>query len=460
MKLALKNFGPFKHTEINMSPFTIFIGPNAAGKSMLLYLIWTLYTVELKWDNLRALLHEHYEKLVRVSSPEEKSQVLYELYCTIYEELPHLLRDNLVNLLQDAFGTSLTELVTRGEDRADIIVASDKGPRVLKLTIQDEELSITTFDEGRDLLRNLIYFRWEDYPGGRGRVAVVDTKSGETLFETETFDIGARDHVVAELSGLIPVAFMYVFDYCPYVSTMLLPDGRAGILRLREALAHALFVTSWKYIYVNAVDREFFKNLIATERTPVTDKYSLELANLLEREFSVEFTCRGEKFTVIDLVTGVEMPIEKAPSGLREIAPLVLLLKYRGIRKVPYIVMIEEPETHLHPDAQSLIIRVLAALVKCGECKVVITTHSNVVLDEVDNLIALSKLSQNEKPKLGYLPFEGLKSYDVSIYLVKRGGIVEPLQITDEGIPETELDEVLRQIYNRHVKVRTYARTK
>lgn len=43
LRIALRNYGPFREGELEVKPLTIIIGTNSSGKSMLAYLLWSLY---------------------------------------------------------------------------------------------------------------------------------------------------------------------------------------------------------------------------------------------------------------------------------------------------------------------------------------------------------------------------------------------------------------------------------
>ena len=79
-----------------------------------------------------------------------------------------------------------------------------------------------------------------------------------------------------------------------------------------------------------------------------------------------------------------EMRLSRASAMVSELAPLVLFLR-RGITPGDLLV-IEEPEAHLHLDAQADIAVTLARLVRAG-VKVVVITHSEWLLDELANLM-------------------------------------------------------------------------
>ena len=51
--------------------------------------------------------------------------------------------------------------------------------------------------------------------------------------------------------------------------------------------------------------------------------------------------------------------------------------------------IIDEPESHLHPYCQILMARLIAACINAG-IKVFVTTHSDYFVKEINNLIMLS----------------------------------------------------------------------
>lgn len=57
--VTIRDFGPVGYANVEIKPLTVFIGRNSAGKSTLLYLLWTLFSTEptigedldnLRWD--------------------------------------------------------------------------------------------------------------------------------------------------------------------------------------------------------------------------------------------------------------------------------------------------------------------------------------------------------------------------------------------------------------------------
>ena len=86
-----------------------------------------------------------------------------------------------------------------------------------------------------------------------------------------------------------------------------------------------------------------------------------------------------------------DIPLMNASSMVSELAPVVLYLRH--VVQPGETLIIEEPESHLHPAMQVEFTRQLAAVVRAG-VRVIITTHSEWVLDELANLVRVSELSR------------------------------------------------------------------
>ena len=110
------------------------------------------------------------------------------------------------------------------------------------------------------------------------------------------------------------------------------------------------------------------------------------------------------------------------------------------------ILMIDEPELNIHPDNQRKIARLLARLVNAG-VNVVISTHSDYIVREFNNLIMLSQDSgQKLLKKHRYDADEVLRPEQIGAYLFDHQTI-QPFQVTpDDGIYATTFDQVIREL--------------
>ena len=93
-----------------------------------------------------------------------------------------------------------------------------------------------------------------------------------------------------------------------------------------------------------------------------------------------------------------DLPLMNASSMVSELAPVVLYLRH--VVQPGDLLIIEEPESHLHPAMQVEFTRQLAAAVQAG-IRIIITTHSEWVLEELANLVRLAELSEEEREGIG-----------------------------------------------------------
>lgn len=142
-----------------------------------------------------------------------------------------------------------------------------------------------------------------------------------------------------------------------------------------------------------------------------------------------------------------QFDIDMASSGQRANWSLVLLaealfsLREQGEISSRVSVYVEEPEIHLHPEAQVAMMEILAYLVKRG-FRVVVTTHSLTVLYALNNLVQASRVpvpaSDTEIPEEAVR----LDPQDIAAYVFREDG-VHPLVDRDSGyIDEAELGHV------------------
>ena len=145
----------------------------------------------------------------------------------------------------------------------------------------------------------------------------------------------------------------------------------------------------------------------------------------------------------------------QASSMVTELAPLVLFL--RGCMGVGDTLIVEEPEAHLHPAAQTEMANTLARLVNAG-VRVVATTHSDWLLKAFGNLIREGELNEStgssEDRDKGLLRPE-----DVGVWLLRKES-VECGSTVDEipfdrisGIEPLDYDEVAEELYNRSAEL-------
>ena len=110
--------------------------------------------------------------------------------------------------------------------------------------------------------------------------------------------------------------------------------------------------------------------------------------------------------------------INYASSGQQESVWILNVLFYYLLNKIKAHFIIEEPESHLFPDAQKLIVEFIT-LVKNQNNMVTMTTHSPYVLGSINNLLYAEKISDEENqsevdriiPKILWLKYDSMGAY-------------------------------------------------
>ena len=116
-----------------------------------------------------------------------------------------------------------------------------------------------------------------------------------------------------------------------------------------------------------------------------------------------------------------DVPLMRTSSMVSELAPVVLYLRY--LVEPGDLLIIEEPESHLHPALQTAFARELARLVHSG-VRVLLTTHSEWILEALANLVRLSELSEERR--------EGIPGADVALTPDQVGAwLFRPTRTTD-----------------------------
>ena len=139
-----------------------------------------------------------------------------------------------------------------------------------------------------------------------------------------------------------------------------------------------------------------------------------------------------------------DLPLANASSMVSELAPLVLYLRHRA--EPGDVLIVEEPEAHLHPAMQVELTRQLAQLVNLG-VRLIVTTHSEWLTEELANIVQRSKLPEDQRKGPALAPDQ------VGVWLFEqksrpKGSVVREIPLDADGMYPTGFDEVAMALHN------------
>lgn len=236
-----------------------------------------------------------------------------------------------------------------------------------------------------------------------------------------------------------------------------LPASRSGILQSHRVMASSLMDRATRsdnseLPTLSAVIVDFMKQLPIYEENKEPNKQLSDIADTLESEVL------AGKIITKPLLSGYpeffyqpqgiteEMRLSQSSSMVSELAPLVLYL--RSLVQPGDTLIIEEPEAHLHPGAQADMAVILARLVRAG-VKVIITTHSDWLLQEIGNLI-LEGLIEDKTDE----PASWLRPEEVGAWHFQKDKPVKEIAFHPrKGFSPKDYHDVAEGLYNRSVNL-------
>lgn len=176
-----------------------------------------------------------------------------------------------------------------------------------------------------------------------------------------------------------------------------------------------------------------------------------EVADMIENKLllgKVAVTKTGDVEFRVSKKKG-RLPFHLSSSIVKTMASLVVYLRH--LAKVGDTLIIDEPEMNFHPDVQVSLTHIFAILAKKG-LRLVISTHSDYIVRELNNLIMAYAINQQGNSQLikeqGYKSDMLLdhKSVDVLFFERKRSAVtVRPLPIDEKGFVIDTIDKTINE---------------
>jgi len=374
--LYVKNFAKIKEAEIELAPFTLFIGDNNSGKSYLASLIWYIQSSNLLiFDMYRQYKNEYKEY-----------KFLNDLCNKIInnEKFEIKIDNNIIDECIESFN----------------IMLKNRKNKILEELFNFKDIKIDKL---------MVYKADIDYNIKINSNILENESKKNKLFNIKfKYSYGSRQ-IISEIRGndikkrifftLFEVIIDIILFSTRYFNKLFLPVARTGFLLLKDIVMDKAFDTLFndklekkENIKLTKPLENFIRKLSMLRSE---DEKNNNIINFIENDI-----IKGKIY--LDNMpspqvhyksnnSDMDFQMHVSSAVITELAPLILFLKYDNYKDI----IMEEPEISLHPYLQQQLTRAFIKLVNSGK-NILITTHSDTIVQHINNMI---KLNANEKKR-------------------------------------------------------------
>lgn len=437
MKLRVKNLGPIKQGEIDLSKrFFVFVGYNNTGKTYMAQVLWSV--LDFSSDNyiFTRTLNLDYGFPKDLEIGDEWVTDLRPLLSLYEKELNQkiiedLNNDSLKNFeldLSDFFKSFIESTYTyeiRGVAAEQFYSwFKDKGTTKIKVKrISEDEYKELRNKNGRSFHANP-FKEMTDYFYD----FIVKALNPFKDYHNSTFLPANR--------AFYPTFYRYIFQVAKERNEIINKAVKAGkdINEIKKLV---------KTDYSKAMDSlTGLVNSLNTKqiRTDTHDIFIDELQKIMGGDIDIQ---RVEGFAPIEFkfkLNGATLDMHAASSSVNQLTVLNTYFKYWASEESNFLIM-DEPEENLHPKNQIALLNLLMKFANQNDNKVLITTHSPLITDAVNNHLHLGYLKSLgedidaiiEENHLTIDKEAAMSHEDIGVYFFD-GQSIKPYEIGDYGV--------------------------
>ncbi len=446
-----KNIGPVKDAEVELGDFTIIAGRNNTGKT---YLVYTLYGFLKMWkswldtDALLALITDdcvdfpdmHWitdkvNREGRARFPLDRKQFRRQQR-TVIQELAHNFSEDALSSVFSAYQSDFHRSsldVKPNEDTSD-------SSHVVKEKISESVLLSIEYD---------------------GSNVVVSTN--KAMNQQRIPDLGlniTHQYFLLLLHNQLPDPFIFsaerfgislFYKELDFTKNQLVDLlQKLGEGKNRDRVTPFLFIdrTTSRYALPIKDNIDFTRDipdLLKRKSEIFQSKLFDDIKDMMEGYYGsssdeIRFISKTRKqegkFNIL---------LHLASSSARELVNLYFFLKH--VAKKNHLLIIDEPESHLDTSNQIFLARLLARCVRSG-LKVLITTHSDYIIKEINNLVMLSRQFKDKEAvikKLKYSADDFLDPDSIRAYVAEDNSLTR-CDVDRFGIDMPVFDETIDSI--------------
>jgi len=449
MKITLKNVGPIRNGELELGKLTMVVGGNNTGKTYLTYSIFgVLYYLQRSCDFGRII-----DSLARAVAKDGKGIVTYS-----GKDFSAAITASALGFSENDFGRVFSSDEGHFPDALlalefDSITPKTSEVRSRTVRIKDSKFSVeVTPNKTKALWEIRVTQITPENPQERISPLFLKRQLNRVLRSILLEDVIPRPFI--STSERLGIALFYKD----------LDSNRNALVEQLQRLAtsdrsNSQEIDPWDLIQ-KATSRfalpihmniDFVRDLNNVQKNKTTNQ-SFDLAGYVTKMMEGVYKVENDQILFSNGRRGtrkLKIPIHLGSSSLRSLADIFFYLRHEA--SPGDLMMIDEPESHLTPQNQIILARMIGAATNSG-INVFVTTHSDYLIREINNLMMLSSVPESKKKTIfksyGYLPEEELSVESVKAYEC-RDGAIEECHKTAFGIETQILDNAILSLNER-----------
>ena len=462
MKLQLKKIGAIETAEIDLNKDLIILtGSNNSGKTYLTNVLYGLYKIPINSDINFNIVEITDFNIIENPSIKRKSAILtlnsYDIFSVFEVKILNALGKIATKNLSGIFGT--------GEHNF-------------------EESEIHFLRTDKDDFKDLIYR--QTFVGSTSNLAskfgLIEFSKTEDSFEVSIritdfnyqFEEGLKETHLIQIQNVLLQSYLYaIMNGGDRKNISIYPAERIAVDVFQKEIRQGSKGNSILYDdgfhmhmhigrglnasnYTNPISKNenvgisiAIKDFVNSISTMPSRKESLSPFSNLADE--LETILLGGKIEMnqdgsINFINqeGIAIDLNLTSSLVKSLSGLVFYFRHAAQKND--VLIIDEPELNLHPKLQIQITNFIAKLVNNG-FKVIISTHSDYVIRELNTLIMLGKRGKESNDlikKYHYRHDSILKFNRLGVYFL-HDHITENIEVTESGFDVIAIDDVISE---------------
>lgn len=384
-RIEVKNFGPLTDITLDIKDYMIFIGPQASGKSTLAKLIYFFWEVKEEYKSTLPPTIALNKLLKTTDQGEHWSKALTSYVRDLFKKRFPSYRNGTIRFIYETDYSIDINVISITENFENDVLVSKGFFNELK----DFESRINEFIPTKNLISKT---------GSQSSLEnLIKIVSTNLLFDDSSVFFNKK---LNSIDTFIPAGRMLVSilsNSIAFVENNNLDFYNEDFIRLTNKIRNYIATPNYENLFgwsarTNSDDSQ-------------SDIFSLanELAfKILKGDFHSSNSTDG--IMHYHNGSGYIIPLKNTSSGQQEASWLIntihyLLAESMGGEGNHYNTIIEEPETHLFPEAQRDMTYLISLLANQPASKVILTTHSPYVLAALNNLVKAYIVGQSENNK-------------------------------------------------------------